>query len=143
MQTKIPNGLRTTYLIHFIWELIFGIAGTLAAKLVGQIAGHTVRDLDVNMLLGVAALTFALASWFAYRAARWEQISILTAVESFFNLIGGLGGIFYFFAGSSLLGAEPAAPVQLLVSVVLTLFGIAFAYYYNSVNGLRSPLEAK
>ncbi len=138
---QIPNGLRTIYLIHFIWEAIFGLAGTLAAKWVGQIAGHPVTDVDVNMLLGVAALTFALASWFAYRASRWEQISILTAAECFFNLIGGLGGLLFFFA-PSLFGSGPLPPVQLLVSVVLLLFGIAFTYFYNAVNGLRSPLQA-
>lgn len=136
---QIPSGLRTTYLIHFIWETIFGLAGTLAAKLVGQIAGHPVTDVDVNMLLGVAALTFAIASWFAYRAARWEQISILTAVECFFNLVGGLGGIVAYFV-PAVFGILPLPPVQLLVSVVLLLFGIAFAYYYNSVSGLRLPV---
>lgn len=139
---KIPNGLRTTYLIHFIWEAIFGLAGTLAAKLVGDIAGHPVRDADVNMLLGVAALTFALASWFAYRASTWEQISILTAAECFFNLVGGIGGILAFFAPTLLGIPSPLPPVQLLVSAVLLLFGIAFMYYYNQVNGLRSPLGA-
>lgn len=139
---QIPNGLRTTYLIHFIWEAIFGLAGTLAAKLVGQIAGHPVTDVDVNMLLGVAALTFALASWFAYRAKSWEQIGILTAAECFFNLVGGLGGIVAYFA-PALFGISALPPVQLLVSVVLLLFGISFAYFYNQVNGLRSPIESK
>lgn len=136
---QIPNGLRTTYLIHFIWEAIFGIAGTVAAKVVGQIAGHPVTDVDVNMLLGVAALTFALASWFAYRAKSWEQISILTAAESFFNVVGGLGGIVAFFA-PSLLGVSALPPVQLLVSVVLLLFGVAFTFFYNKVNGWKSPV---
>lgn len=138
MATQIPNGLRTTYLIHFIWALIFGLAGTLAAKLVGQIAGHPVTDVDVNMLMGVAALTFALASWFAYRAKSWEQISILTAAECFFNLVGGIGGIIAFFA-PSLLGIPALPPVQLLVSVILLLLGIAFGYYYNKVNGIQVP----
>lgn len=139
MSSQIPNGLRTTYLIHFIWEAIFGIAGTLAAKLVGQIAGHPVTDVDVNMLLGVAALTFALASWFAYRAKSWEQISILTAAESFFNVVGGIGGIIAFFA-PSLFGISALPPVQLLVSVVLLLFGAAFTFFYNRVNGFNSPV---
>jgi ABC-type polysaccharide/polyol phosphate export permease len=139
MQNQIPNGLRTTFLIHFIWEAIFGLAGTLAPRLVGAIAGHPVHDLDVNMLLGVAALTFALASWFAYRALHWEQISILTAAESFFNLLGGLGGILIFFA-PSLFGIESLPPVQLLISVILVLFGLAFAFFYNKVNGLRPPI---
>jgi len=136
---QIPNGLRTTYLIHFIWELIFGLAGTLAAKLVGDIAGYPVTDPVLSGLLGLAALTFALASWFAYRAARWEQISILTAAECFFNLVGGIFGIIAFLV-PSLVGLQSIPPVQLLVSVVLLLFGIFFTYFYNNVNGFKSPL---
>lgn len=138
MNTTIPQGLRTTYLIHFVWELIFGLAGTLAAKLVGDIAGHPVTDVDVNMLLGVAALTFAMGSWFAYRAARWDQISILTAMEVFFNLVAGLGGVIAFFA-PSLLGINSLPPVQLLISVILLLFGAAFAYFYLQMNGAKQP----
>lgn len=139
MSSQIPSGLRTTYLVHFIWEAIFGLAGTLAAKSVGQIAGHPVTDVDVNMLLGVAALTFALASWFAFRARNWEQISILTAAESFFNVVGGVGGIVAYFS-TSILGISALPPVQLLVSIVLLLFGISFTYYYNKVNGFKSPV---
>jgi len=136
---QIPNGLGTTYLIHFIWELIFGLAGTLAAKLVGDIAGYPVTDPVLSSLLGLAALTFALASWFAYRASRWEQISILTAAECFFNLVGGVFGIIVFFI-PSIIGVQSIPPVQLLVSVVLLLFGISFTYFYNQVNGFKSPL---
>jgi hypothetical protein len=139
---SIPQGLRTTYLIHFIWELIFGLAGTLAAKTVGEIAGHPVRDVDVNALLGVAALTFALGSWYAYRAMSWEQISILTVMECFFNLIGGIGGVIAYLA-PSLFGIAQLPPVQLLVSVVLMLFGIAFSYFYLTVNRVRAPLAVK
>ncbi len=138
MNTPIPQGLRITYLIHFVWELIFGVAGTLAAKLVGDIAGHPVTDVDINMLLGVAALTFAIGSYFAYRATRWDQISILTAMEIFFNLVGGIGGVIVFFV-PSLLGINSLPPVQLLVSVILILFGSAFAYFYLQVNGAKQP----
>lgn len=139
MPNQISSGLRTIYLIHFIWALIFGLAGTFAARLVGDIAGHPVHDLDVNMLLGVAALTFALTSWFAYRATHWEQISILTAGECLFNLVGGLGGIVFYFA-PSLLGIPQLPPVQLFVSIVLLLLGISFTYFYNHVNGFKSPV---
>lgn len=136
---QIANGLRTTYLIHFIWELIFGLAGTLAATLVGNIAGYPVTDPVLSMLLGLAVLAFALASWFAYRAKSWEQISILTAAECFFNLVGGIGGVIAYFM-PALIGLKTIPPVQLLVSVVLLLFGIAFTYFYNKADGFKSPV---
>ena len=142
MQSAIPQGLRTTYLIHFVWELIFGLAGTLAAKFVGDLASHPVHDPDVNALLGVAALALALGSWFAYRAPKWEQISILTAVECFFNLVGGIAGVVAYFV-PSILGVTALPAVLLLVSVVLTLFGLAFTYFYTSVQGWRPPLSEK
>ncbi len=37
MRSEIPQALRLTYLIHFVWELFFGLAGTLAPRLVGEL----------------------------------------------------------------------------------------------------------
>ena len=141
MRTEIPQGLRVTYLINFVFALIFGLAGTFAAKLVGDIAGHPVHDPDVNGLLGVAALTFALGSWYAYRAESWEPIKLVTAMVTFFNLFGGvLGVVAYFFP--SLLNTSSLPPVQLLVSVVLSLLGISFAYFYMNMQARRVPVAA-
>jgi hypothetical protein len=63
-------------------------------------------------------------------------------MECFFNLIGGLGGIMVFFV-PSLVGETNLPPVQLLVSTVLLVFGIAFTYLYSTAQGFRSPLPAK
>jgi hypothetical protein len=141
MRSDIPQGLRTVYLVHFVFALIFGLAGTLVPKLVGDVAGHPVHDVDVNMLLGVASLAFAVGSWFAYRAAHWEQISILTSVECVFNLLGGIGGVIVFFI-PSLVGYQ-LPPVQLLVSVILLLLGVAFVYFYTNIQGWRQPIVPK
>lgn len=138
MHTQIPNGLRTTYLVYFVFALIFGLAGTLAAKLVGDIAGHPVRDVDVNMLMGVASLALAIGAWFAYRAKRWEQISIFTAMLIFFTVVGGVGGLIAFFV-PSVLGVDALPPVQLVVSIVLVIFGAAFTYFYLQINGAKQP----
>lgn len=46
MRSDIPRGLRTLYLVHFVFVLIFGLAGTVAAKFVGDVAGHPVRDVN-------------------------------------------------------------------------------------------------
>ena len=138
MRTSIPNGLRTVFLINFIFAVIFGLSGTFAARLVGNIAGHPVRDVDVNMLMGLAALAFAIGSWFAYRATSWEQISIVTAMEGFFNLVGGIGGLVAYFV-PSILGVDSLPPVQLVVAIVLTVLGIAFAYFYLQANRALQP----
>jgi preprotein translocase subunit SecY len=138
----IPQSLRITYLIYFVIALIFGLAGTFAAKFVGDLAEHPVRDADVNGLLGVASLTFALGAWYAYRAARWEEVSLVTAMLAFFTGVGGIGGLIaYFFP--SLIGIDRLPPVQLLVSIILLLLGIAFTYFYTSIQGWHAPLGTK
>ena len=137
--SEIPRGLRITYLIYFIYALVFGLAGTFAAKLVGDIAGHPVHDVDVNALMGVASLTFALGAWFALRATRWEQISVLTAMLCFFCAVAGVGGLLAYFV-PGLFGISALPPVQLLVSTVFLLLGIAFNYFYFVVKGARAPL---
>jgi hypothetical protein len=63
-------------------------------------------------------------------------------MECFFNLIGGIGGVIAYLA-PSLFGIAQLPPVQLLVSVVLMLFGIAFSYFYLTVNRVRAPLAVK
>ncbi len=132
-QRQIPQGLRIAFLSYSIFTLIFGLAGTFAAKLVGDVAGHQVRDADVNSMLGVVSLALAIGSWLAYRASSWEQIRILTIMVTFNNLFGGIGGMIAFFFPSIFGLAEPFPPVQLIVSIALSLFGVAFAYYYFSV----------
>lgn len=140
--TEIPKGLRTTYLINFIFASVFGLAGTFAAKLVGNIAGHPVHDADVNVLMGLAALTLAIGSWFALRATRWEQISVLTLMQCYFGLAGGIGGLLAYFA-PGLFGLDPLPPVQLLVAIIFLALGLAFSYFYFIVKHARSPLSTQ
>jgi hypothetical protein len=142
MQSNIPQGLRTTYLAQFVFMLIFGLAGTFAASYVGNLAGHPVHDGDVNMGLGITALAFAIGSWYAYRATRWEQISLFSAVCAFNGLVGGALNIFaYFVPGFVNMSSIP--PVQLLIALVILVFGISFTYYYFSTNKVLSPLEER
>jgi hypothetical protein len=142
MGQEIPRGLRTVYLVNFVFALIFGLAGTFAAKFVGDVAGHPVRDVDVNYGLGAVTLGMAFGSWFAYRAHHWDQISILTFVGAFSNLLGGVGSLLLYFAPGTF-GIEPLPPVSLIVAVAYTLLGLGFLYFYLQVNGARPPrLEA-
>jgi hypothetical protein len=140
MDATIPKGLRNTYLAQFIFTLVFGIAGTFAASFVGNLAGHPVHDGDVNMGLGVTTLALALGSWFAFKATRWEQISLFTAVCAFNGLVGGVLNLFaYFVPGFVNMSSLP--PVQLLVAVIVLLLGISFTYYYFNTNKALNPIE--
>ncbi len=129
---EIPRGLRIAFMIHAIFTLVFGLAGTFAAKLVGDIANHPVRDVDVNAMLGVVSLALALGSYLAYRASTWDQVNILTIMITFSNLFGGLTGIIAYFFPSIFGLTEPYPPVQLIVSIALAAFGFTFAYFYLS-----------
>ncbi len=138
MQT-IPQGLRWAYLVSFVVALVFGVAGVFAPRLVGDLAGHPVRDIDVNMGLGSAALAFAAGSYYGLRATRWEQVSLVTFVLVVFDLVGGVGG-FLTYIMPGLVGVENPPAVQLLVAVILLALGLVFAAYYVAINGFRSPL---
>jgi len=142
MQSTIPKGLRNTFLAQFVFTLIFGIAGTFAAGFVGDLAGHPVHDGDVNMGLGVTTLALALGSWFAYRATRWDQISLFTAVCAFNGLVGGLLNLFAHFV-PGFVNETSLPPVHLLVAVIVLILGISFTYYYFSINKVLNPLEAR
>src|SRR5437870_4353871 len=94
--STIPSWLRGTYLISFVLNGVFGLSGLFAARMVGNLAGHPVKEGDLNVLLGSVAFAFAIGSWFARRATRWEQISLATLVIALFTLVAGVAGVLIF-----------------------------------------------
>ena len=76
MNTQLSQGLKTTFLIHFIVALLFGLGFLLIPVAVGSIYGMNVQEPETYRLLGAAMVGFAASSWFAYQATNWESWNV-------------------------------------------------------------------
>ena len=73
MNTQLSQGLKSTFLIHFIVALLFGLGFLLIPVAVGNVYGLNVQEPDIYRLLGAAMLGFAVSSWLAYKETNWES----------------------------------------------------------------------
>ena len=120
---KISQGLKTTFLVHFIVALLFGLGFLFMPVLVGSWYGLNVQEPDTYRLLGAAMLGFAVSSWFAYRATDWESVRILVVMELVWTVLGTLVMLY-----ALLLAGFPA--LGWLNAVILGAFALAFGRFY-------------
>jgi len=124
MNAKLSEGLKTTFLVHFIVALIFGLGFLLIPITVGNLYGLKIQETEVWRLLGAAMLGFAASSWFAYKATHWESVRIVVLAEIVWTILGTLVMLYaLLFAGFPALGW--------LNAIILAGFGAAFGWFYS------------
>jgi hypothetical protein len=120
----MSQGLKTTFLIHAIVALVFGIVMYLIPGTFARLIGW--QPFDGNMTRGFAAALLALAvsSWFGYRAARWDEVRIVVQMEIAFTVLGAVAGLYGFFV--------KGAPAIIWVAIVIWVaFAAAWLYFYS------------
>jgi hypothetical protein len=121
---QISSGLKTTFLVHAIVGLIFGLVYLLIPAQFGAAVGWSMADPMAFRLVGAAVLTFALSSWLAYRAQVWDRVDIVVVMEIVWTVLGTLVTLW-----ALLSGAIPA--IGWLNAVILAAFAVAFGYFYS------------
>ena len=120
----MSQGLKTTFLIHAIVALVFGIVMYLIPGTFARLIGW--QPFDGNMTRGFAAALLALAvsSWFGYRAARWDEVRIVVQMEIAFTVLGAVAGLYGFFV--------KGAPAIIWIAIVIWVaFAAAWLYFYS------------
>jgi hypothetical protein len=120
----MSQGLKTTFLIHAIVALVFGIVMYLIPGIFARLIGW--QPFDGNMTRGFAAALLALAvsSWFGYRAARWDEVRIVVQMEIAFTVLGAVAGLYGFFV--------KGAPAIIWIAIVIWVaFAAAWLYFYS------------
>jgi hypothetical protein len=124
MNTELPQGLKTTFLIHFIISLLFGLGFLLIPVALGNLYGLNVQEPEIYRLLGAAFLGFAVSSWLSYKATDWESVRIVVVMELVWASLGTLVLLYaLLFAGFPALGW--------LNVVILAAFALAFGWFYS------------
>ena len=122
--TKISSGLRTLFLVHFIFGLIFGLLYLFIPGMFMGWLGVSLKDEFAYRIAGAAVLAFSASSWFCYQAAEWERVKIVVLAEIVWAGLVALVSLYgLIFAG------VPAA--FWINAIIMAGFAAAFAYFYN------------
>jgi hypothetical protein len=123
MTSPISSGLKTTFLVHAIVGMLFGLGYLLIPATVGGWFGVAMTDPGWR-LVGAALIGFAMSSWWAYRATDWSQVEIVVQMEIVWTVLGAAATIWALMSG--------ALPVMGWLNVVVLLaFAVAFGYFYS------------
>lgn len=122
--TKISSGLRTLFLVHFVFGLVFGLAYLFIPGMLMGGLGAPVPDELPYRVIGAAVLAFTASSWYCYQAAEWERVKIVVLAEIVWTVLNTLVGLYgLLFAGA------PAA--EWINVIIMAGFAAAFIYFYR------------
>jgi hypothetical protein len=120
----MSQGLKSTFLIHAIVALVFGIVLYVIPGTLLDLVGWKAFDGNMTRAFAAALLALAVSSWFGYRAARWEEVRIVVQMEIAFTVLGAVAGLYGFFV--------KGAPVLIWVAIVIWVaFAAAWIYFYS------------
>lgn len=123
MSAQLTQGLKTTFLIHFIAALLFGLGFLLIPDVLGNWYGLKVQDWTGYQLVGGAMLGFGVSSWLSYKANSWESVRIVVLMEIVWTTLGALVTLY-----ALLLAGFPA--LAWINAVIFAAFAIAFGWFY-------------
>ncbi len=123
MEKAMSSGLRTTFLVHAIISILFGVPYLLVPEMVGGIIQWDMSD-SAYRILGAAVLAIGVSSWLAYRASVWGEVRITVQFEIVWTVLAAAVTAWALFTG-----AMPTfAWLNLAVFVV---FAVLFGYFYT------------
>jgi hypothetical protein len=119
---QISQGLKMTFLVHFVIGLIFGLIDLLLPEQWGNLTNWPVQDPTMYRLVGAAILAFAASSILAYRETDWEKVIIIVRTE-----ISWTGLATLVFLVALIFGNAPA--IAWLYALLMAGFCAAFSVF--------------
>lgn len=119
----MTSGLKTTFLVHAVVSLAFGLVMYLVPVWFGSIIQWTPLDPIMTSFMGAALLALGVSSVFGYRASHWEDVRILVVADAVFTVTGTLAALYYLLVvGAPLFTWVPA--------ILWGLFAVAWIVLY-------------
>ncbi len=120
----MSKGLRTTFLVHAIVSLVFGLPLFFAPKTFETLMRWDPVEPAIARIFGAALLGLAVSSYLGYRATSWSEVRIVVAQEIAFTILGVLAGLYQFFV--------PGAPPMIWLTIaIMAIFAALWSYFYS------------
>ena len=84
------TSLKTTFLIHAIISLAFGIMAYLISGTWATTVNWMPFDPTTTRLYGTALIGIGVSSLLAFRVTRWEEVRIIVQMEIVYTVLGAL-----------------------------------------------------
>lgn len=120
MDKKVPNGLRTWFVIHFVADILFAIPLLFFPQALLNIVGWGTYDPIMARLVGAALMGIGTESFLGRNADAHTYREMLNL-----KIIWASCALFAFGAGI----AEGAAPIAWLLMGIFAVFWVAWVYY--------------
>ena len=93
-------GLKTTFGVHAVVSLIFGLGMYLIPGWLTDLVKWTPYDPGMTQSFGAAMLAFSLSSWLSYKSGNFSDVKIIVHTEIVLTILGALGSLYQvLFAG--------------------------------------------
>jgi hypothetical protein len=122
----MSRGLKTTFLVHAIVTLAFGVVLYLIPDTWAAFINWIPFDPVVTRIYAAALLAIGVSSWLGYRAARWDEVRIVVQTEMVLTVLSALIGLY--------LALFASAPLFIWVPIgIFVVFAMAWIYFYRQV----------
>ena len=122
MEKQISNGLKCTFIFHFIVAIVFGLTYLLIPDTWATIVQWPLRETFPYRLLGAALLGFGVSSWLAFKNPLWESVKIVVIMEIVWC---GLGTVVMLWG--MVIQGLPA--IGWLNTVLMVFFTVTFGFF--------------
>jgi len=130
----MPNGLRTTFWVHAVVALIFGIGYLFLPTLITDTFQVQLGDPIVPQMIGVLMVALCVSSVLAALAHEVERVDIVLKMEVVFTILATLVFIFNIFANA-------LAAINWVAVAIFAIFAVVFGYYYLQLRSMQARPE--
>ena len=122
MEKQISNGLKYTFIFHFIVAIVFGLTYLLIPDTWATIVQWPLRETFPYRLLGAALLGFGVSSWLAFKNQLWESVKIVVVMEIVWCGLGTVVMLWGMFT-------QGLPTIGWLNTVLMAFFTVAFGFF--------------
>lgn len=133
---NMSNGLRTTFWLHALVAIIFGLGYIFLPDFVTGLFNIELGDPFIAQLYGAATIALGVSSILAAMSRTFERVDIVLQMEVVYTLLAVLGGLYaiFFAQGSAMLWLGVA---------IFAIFLLAFGYYYLVTRSLTAEERSR
>jgi hypothetical protein len=122
MEKKISNGLKYTFIFHFIVAIIFGFTYLLIPYQWATIVQWPLKETLPYRLLGAALIGFGVSSWLAFKNQLWDSVKIVVIMEIMWCGLGTVVMLWGMFT-------QGLPSIGWLNTVLMAFFAVTFCFF--------------